>query len=402
MKICLLPCDIDGSGCYRLLFPGRELTKRGMEAKMPPYTIEQKKDGSRIVYFPMELLPDADIYVVQRRMEVAWVQLAKKLRAMGKIVISETDDYFLGTPSYNPALRGTSPYKRSFAVEMNEKGQQEIVAIKRERRTSRTMGGNVFVSSRDEMHRVFANSSAMVVSTPFLAETYSRFNKDITVIPNYLDWEMWERVTPQYEVERKKVRVGWMGKMKWRAGDLAVLYGLLGPWLERHPEVEFVAAGEPDEKTHDFLGIPKDQRVVYDEAPFLDVADITATFDIGLVPLEYNNFNEAKSHLKGMEYAACGIPCIATPTESYRNWVTDGENGFLARRPRDWLRHLETLVSDDALRRRMGRAARAKASDHTIQKRVGEWERYFTSVAPSTALTPATSPSSAPAPASAA
>jgi predicted O-methyltransferase YrrM len=81
-----------------------------------------------------------------------------------------------------------------------------------------------------------------------------------------------------------------------------------------------------------------------------------------------------------MEYAACGIPCIASPTESYRDyWLKgkEGEIGLLARWQKDWVDHLELLVNDDDLRRRMGRAARAEAERHTIQEHYVQWERLY-------------------------
>jgi glycosyltransferase involved in cell wall biosynthesis len=78
-----------------------------------------------------------------------------------------------------------------------------------------------------------------------------------------------------------------------------------------------------------------------------------------------------------MEYAACGIPCIATPTESYRHWVEEGVNGFLAKGEKDWIQRLDELVVDEELRTRMGVAARAKAKDNTIQAHWAEWERVY-------------------------
>jgi hypothetical protein len=101
-----------------------------------------------------------------------------------------------------------------------------------------------------------------------------------------------------------------------------------------NPDVEFVAAGDP--AVHDYFGVPVGQRVSVAPTQFwwFDLPDITATFDIGLVPLAKNRLNEGKSHLKGMEYNACGIPYVASPSESYR-WFTDG-NGLLANSPREW------------------------------------------------------------------
>ena len=367
MKIRYLPCDLGGSGVYRCIAPARELRKRGHDADIPPHTIERNEKGAETLKFEVTEIPDADVYVLQRRQESEWPVLAKYLRDMGKVVVAETDDWFLGIPTYNPAAGGTSPYKRWFATEVDEKGQPHIVAIRRERKDA----------SRENMHRTFSQATLLTVTTNFLAEQYSRYNPNVRVVPNYLDWEMWERVTPQYEVERERLRIGWMGSLTWRKGDLQILQGLIGPFMRRHPEIDFVAAGDNGEVIHDFLEIPDDQRITYGRANFPDLPLITAVMDIGLIPLELNNFNEAKSDLKGREYAACGVPCIASPTESYRGWVEEGTNGFLARRPKDWLRHLEAMVSDDGLRRQMGKAARDKARANTIQEHVGEWEQVF-------------------------
>ena len=42
-----------------------------------------------------------------------------------------------------------------------------------------------------------------------------------------------------------------------------------------------------------------------------------ADLDVGLVPLADNAFNRAKTWLKGMEYAALGVPFVASPRAEY-------------------------------------------------------------------------------------
>lgn len=349
MRVCVVPSDFDGNGCYRLLFPARELRKRGHDARIAPYGWSEKDGLLRIGYTSWQVLDvRPDLYVLQGQMEEGWVNNARKMRESSSVVV-EVDDWFLGIPSNNPAFERTHP-RRSKA------------------------------QNRDWLFPLMSLADAVSVSTPFLAEAYSRFNQNVHVLPNYLDWEMWEHVPLQFEQDRK-VRVGWMGWSKWHRGDLAVLQGVIGPFLKRHPEVEFVAAGDPD--AHDLLGIPEEQRVSYDPVKFRDgkLPDITAVMDIGLVPLELNNFNEGKSYLKGMEYAACGIPCIASPTSSYKEWVEPGVNGLLAKRAKDWILHLELLVTDHDLRRQMGRNAREKASRHTIQDHAYKWEDFYEGIA---------------------
>jgi glycosyltransferase involved in cell wall biosynthesis len=170
-----------------------------------------------------------------------------------------------------------------------------------------------------------------------------------------------------------------MGAFDFRLGDLHVLRGVVGPWLGSHPDIDFVVAGPNPERTHDLLGIPEGQRISVPGVDFSSgrLPEITAVMDIGLVPLEAGHFNEGKSHLKGMEYAACGIPCIATPTESYRYWLDEGVNGLFASKPQDWRRGLETLVGDDAFRRECGRRARQKARAHTIQEHWTKWASVY-------------------------
>jgi hypothetical protein len=167
-----------------------------------------------------------------------------------------------------------------------------------------------------------------------------------------------------------------MGMSHYHEDDLLEIAPFIGPWIEKHPEVEFVSAGDP--RTHDILGVPKGQRVTTSKCWIrgLDLPLITSTFDVGLVPLVKNDFNEAKSCLKGMEYAACGIPCIATPTAEYRRWVKEGENGYLAE-PEGFTARLDDLLVDRELLERMGQHARLQATEASLEKHIQEWETFY-------------------------
>jgi glycosyltransferase involved in cell wall biosynthesis len=340
VKVAFIPQTFDAVGCYRCLFPRAHLTARGHECVIAPFRHDARR-GVDVFENLHEVLPaiDADVYVFQQPTEVEYLRVIRLLREQGKRIVCETDDDFRNLPVYHP--------------ERNE-----------------WWAGHARI--RDAC---YALSDAFSVSTPSLAESYAEHEP--VVLRNRLHWRMWADVVPVYERETRRVRVGWMGGMEWRRDDLAVLRGVIGPWLEQHPEVEFVAAG--DQRVHDYLAVPKGQRVTTARVAFrnMDLAYTTATMDVGLVPLARNRFNESKSCLKGMEYAACGIPCVATPTSEYRLWVDDGENGLLASKPGEWVAALELLVGDAGLRRAMGRTARAKAELHTIEEHAGEWERFY-------------------------
>lgn len=345
MRICYLPQDLNASGMYRLVFPFRELEKNGHWARTPFYrTVRDPASGFDFHVFELDRLPAADVYVFQSPLDANIVPLVGALRRRGHVTVAEADDTSLNLPEWHPAYAGTHPATNPFR-------------------------------NRDHRHSIYRACDAMTVSTPALAEQYARHNATIRVLPNFLLGEMWANVTPQYTVERERVRVGWMGRSLWRQGDLDVLKPWLGDWLRAHPDVDFVAAG--DEAVHDILGVPEAQRVSYPAVRFpVGLAEITATMDVGLVPLSAHPFNEAKSCLKGMEYAACGIPCVASPTVEYRRWL-DNDNGLLASSSEDWVAALDRLVSDASLRRSMGRAAEAKAASCTIDRHAHLWEELY-------------------------
>lgn len=346
MRLAFFPSDPDGPGFYRCLFPAAMLSVNGHQCVMP-------KPGTRVYASRVDTWNlgelDADLFVLQQRREAQWVDGVKDLHDQGRAVVCDTDDADLHMPKWHPGARGWSRAKSPLA-------------------------------NRHWQFLVYRAADAMTVATPALAEMYARFNGNIHVLRNMLNWEMWRDVVPVYEREFRRVRVGWMGSYALRQGDLAQL-SWIGSWLEANPGVEFVAASG-DSRVHDLLGVPVGQRVTTNKVNFrdLDLADITAVMDIGLVPLDRIPFNEAKSHVKGMEYAACGIPCVATPTESYRHWVEDGVNGFLASGERVWRQRLDELVDDAGLRERMGRSARAKAERNTIQEHWKAWEAAYDSI----------------------
>jgi hypothetical protein len=68
--------------------------------------------------------------------------------------------------------------------------------------------------------------------------------------------------------------------------------------------------------------------------------------DIGIVPLHPSPFNEAKSNLKGLEYALSGIPFVASSTQEYRD-LADAGAGRVAKNNKEWLKHLKQLLDPE-------------------------------------------------------
>ena len=103
----------------------------------------------------------------------------------------------------------------------------------------------------------------------------------------------------------------------------------------------------------------------------------TLDFDIGIAPIAYHVFNKSKSDIKALEYAALGIPVVASDFGPYAASVTHGVTGFLVKRPHEWGTYLGLLADDAQLREEMSINAKLWASTRTIQGNAWQWELAY-------------------------
>lgn len=122
------------------------------------------------------------------------------------------------------------------------------------------------------------------------------------------------------------------------------------------------------------LRFPPARRVHTEWVPSIpDYYAVAATFSIGLAPLDRSPFNRAKSPLKLLEYAALGVPWIATDFGPYRAWYDEGEEvtggpiGLLARTEVEWWQAIRLLLHEPAAGAELAARARRHAEGYTAQ-----------------------------------
>mgnify|MGYP000123671905 CR=1 FL=1 len=99
--------------------------------------------------------------------------------------------------------------------------------------------------------------------------------------------------------------------------------------------------------------------------PHQEVPDYLSSIDIGLLPLiQSTKFNMSKSPTKLFEYMACSKPVIASRIGEAKEIIKDGEDGFLCSGKDEFIRKMEMLLVNGALRERMGSMAREKVKRH--------------------------------------
>ncbi len=186
----------------------------------------------------------------------------------------------------------------------------------------------------------------LVAGTDYLAEKAGR---PATVIPTVIDTDHY---LPAPQKRRDTLVIGWIGTAS-NFPNFAELLPVLAHLAERHPQLRFriVADREPP------FTLPR-----LDYSPWhkdREIADLQS-FDIGIMPLADNDWNRGKCAFKLIQYMAVGLPVVAGKVGANCEVVLEGETGFLATSVEEWERSLQRLITDPALRQRLGAQGRER------------------------------------------
>lgn len=302
------------------------------------------KHGSFQIRAGDEAVHDIDMVWMQRLMHAGASTNMKIARSAGQVIINDLDDWYWGLSASNNAFLNTHP-KHSPDININH------------------------------YRAILAQSDLVTVSTPYLADRIKSWvtRCPITVVPNYVDTKRF----PRYEhTETDVPLVGWAGSTAHRSNDLETVAGVIKPMVNAgnirfhhtgaHPAMKSVAS---------LVGLRDDQVATL---PLSDHETYPSNlkFDVGVVPLNNIPFNRAKSDIKGLEYSACGIPFVAQNLDAYINLRNSLGIGRIAKRPTDWIRHLNALRSP-SVRREEGEACYEAVQHRDIHHGVQTYQQIF-------------------------
>ena len=198
--------------------------------------------------------------------------------------------------------------------------------------------------ARANIERCFKMVDGVIVSVPALKELYSKFNDNIYVNPNGIDFS-WFKAKPK---KHKGIRIGWRGAYGHKA-DLELVKPAIKKLKEKY-DVTFVTFGaehdyyDEHHKWVPFIHNPDEpKQLSYTEK----LADMN--LDIAVVPLVDSAYNRCKSNLAILEFSALKVPVVASPTENQKNMpIGYAKTNF------EWYEELEKLIKDKELRQKQG------------------------------------------------
>ena len=196
----------------------------------------------------------------------------------------------------------------------------------------------------------------VVAGNLYLAEHALKFNPNVEVLPTGLD-------TKAYRIETEprkddKIRLVWIGS-KSTLGYLSEVQSVFEDIGERLGNVVLRIICD---EFFDLQNMPVEKHPWSLET---QAADLVSS-DIGLAPLPENRFTRGKCGFKILQYAAAGLPTIASPVGVNAEYIKHGDTGFHALDSRQWIDGITKLIQNPELREEMGRAARVQVERFDI------------------------------------
>lgn len=278
-----------------------------------------------------------DIILMQRLMVEGVDEAIRYGQDHGQVVINDIDDWYWGLHPENSAFLATHP-------KYNLRENTEHYA------------------------KVLRASDVVTTSTPYLKERLeSLLKREVLLIENYVDLGRFTPVEQSADVPT----LGWAGSSDHRSNDLETLRGIVKPFIDRGDyTLQHSGSKGMNDSFADRIGCAPHRTM-----PLVNAVDYPSllNFDVGIVPLRDTPFNRSKSYIKGLEYAASGIPFVAQSLPEYKRLHEKWGDGFIvADRPKDWIKALKRLTDLD-FRLDMQARALKNVQDHDITKGAKLW-----------------------------
>lgn len=227
-------------------------------------------------------------------------------------------------------------------------------------------------------------SGTVVAGNQYLADYAARSGaKNIEIIPTVIDLERYppknnDLQLPPFRVgersdseDNQRFVVGWIGTKTTFEKHLLPCKDWIKALQIQEPNIRFHIVGITED-----MDLGKNvQYIRWTEDT--EVAEILK-MDIGLMPLQDSKWEKGKCAYKLIQYAACGIPGVASDVGMNKDVCVDNETGFIAKSKEDWIEKIRFLKNNDSARRQLGKSARQLVEEkYCIQVTAKRWVKIF-------------------------
>jgi glycosyltransferase involved in cell wall biosynthesis len=188
----------------------------------------------------------------------------------------------------------------------------------------------------------------------------------VTVIPTTIDTDYHLRKTAYADNER--ICIGWTGSLT-TIKHFKLAEDILLKLKDKYGDkIYFKVIGEGN-YYNEKLGI---RGVRWNRFTEIDELE---KIDIGIMPLENDEWSKGKCGFKGLQYMALEIPAVLANVGVNNEIIVHGENGFIANSDEEWVELLSRLIESYELRRKLGLAGRKTIEERFSVK--SQEEKYL-------------------------
>ena len=379
LRICVISKQNGFCYFYRLKWPLQELEERGLiETIGIDWSSESfMKDPGKAL---SQVIGWADVFIFQYSnpsdILTRYNDLAV-LQKLPKLFVSEFDDDYTMVHPSNSYYRyaGTEEVKVGDKWMWKDKSLCDHTGEHKDK-TDEEKSVLIFDTFRNKarmakIFRAVMYSDVITTTTPELGKTFSLWNDNVAVLPNYINPKV---MPPGKKKKRDHVLIAWQGGDS-HHHDLRMIMPALKRVKERYKDkVKFRFMGAA------FLRMYKE--IDAEHVEWVDPYDFYAKFaedvpDIGLVPLldpEINKFNESKSNIKWLENAHYGVASVVSGFKPYVQHIEDGKTAMICYTEDQWYEAICKLVDDPFYRMKMGADAKKEVDlKFTVQTHAYKW-----------------------------
>ncbi len=182
-------------------------------------------------------------------------------------------------------------------------------------------------------------SRCISVGNEYLAEFALIYNDRVYVVPTTIDNSKVGRGAPVTEV----TTLGWTGTHS-TLKYLEQIADEINPIIDDYGlKFKVICNQEPSF----FL-----KNMMYKKWSKESEVEDLSRIDIGLMPLDEDDWSKGKCGFKALQYMALGIPCVISPVGVNKQIINDSSAGLLSEEG-EWAKKIEMIVKDFTLRKTM-------------------------------------------------
>lgn len=209
-----------------------------------------------------------------------------------------------------------------------------------------------FITFPVRMNLLTRVSSGVVVGSHFLLDWAMKKNQKSFLVPTGIPFSIYQQA-PLIDNKRGNFVIGWIGSGSAHVENFSDFLPVIEQLTISGRKFIFRLAGvSGDRQIINMLEKVQERGLKVEYVDGVDwsspekVASLIKTFDVGVMPLVNNTWNQGKCSFKAIEYMACGVVTVASAVGENNYVITDGVDGFLCRDKDEWVQRLSFVMDN--------------------------------------------------------